>query len=383
MASLAGIFIFAFALLFSPEYKPFGLMFMSVYFIFGGSFFIYTISQKYGTDIPILFFIVVVSIFLLYLIVMPSGGKCGTPSAPLKSCFEQFELPESLQRSVKTGICTTDNNEWGMRIPKYGNKCVSTAIINRESKLQCQSLSPSNDGQSNDNTQPPEQPPLPPTQKQIDELYDKISDNTINIKQGTIKDGKYYNGITGCSALTVSQQPDSYFTKLCRTKYNSNNYNAVLPPTQCECPSNDKTVCENNIKYSADCYCELPKVIDTVPIKYTKKCQPMNGTNFDYECKSQYGYNYGYKNVLSHEDSCCPIEGMSRAVCSTNFTHGLSVSNSSTMVQCIATNDQQVHAEQCKKEYPNLAPHFSKVADIKGYNCPVGFFSSKCVYLHD
>jgi len=257
------------------------------------------------------------------------------------------------QQSISAGPCLTVDGKWGVIIPKYGNKCVSTNSSNK-SKLN---------GETN---------VKPDDKKVID--YSKLSGkemkdmyNNLYKKQGIIRPS-----IADNKKVLESDEcypKETNFNEICENNFGS--FYTAQTPDKCPCPfTNDVDGnCDKIQRFNARCECKLP-----TDKKYTD-CKPIT-SDFNYWCKVKYGNNYGYREILKGPKGCCgKNDNMAIAECTTNAQDGFNIYDMATT--CLPSNNYYELLDACRQQYPK--DDIIAVKNIGGYNCDPGYFKSQCV----
>lgn len=317
-------FIFAIILYVIPKYRIFGIIYLIIYAILVMSFIIYIILKSYGQYSTIFLYsalIMIIFMMCIYLVCVSFN-------------IEFFENANNCynKKTISSGPCITDNKEWGLIFPKYGNKCVSMSSLKYNIPLQ------------------------------------KSKNMKVGRTDGEIDDEFNKYNSSGGKAGTKCELIGADMNGICKREYGQRYY-AAVPYKVCECPYTDSGLCEKK-RMMATCVCKKPADTD-INGKYTG-CRPMD-TDFDNECQ-KFGHNYGYVDIYREEGGCCP-KGQWMAKCSQLAKSGLRID--AKMPECIATDNAKKHLEKCRLEYPN--DNIIGVKDIDDYNCNVGYYSSKCI----
>jgi len=270
----------------------------------------------------------------------------------------------NVNKSISAGPCITIDGKYGIILPqKYGKKCVSMSDIKKnmvDEGKNGNKIDRSGNGKGNGKDEKDKDKKL--TKEEIDKKYkDQVEKDRLQ-RKGIVgyDNGRYYKGETDCLPVGTD------FNKICKLQYGK--YSKATIPERCACPLKTKELCQKNIREMAKCYCELPE-----NKKYTD-CR-IKTTDFNYECQAKYGRQYGYKEIINKEDSCCP-EDMRQAECDSSYYKGMPIMKNT--IECIPTNNYYKHLEKCRLTYPDR--NVVGIKNINGINCNPAYFRSTCVF---
>jgi len=287
-----------------------------------------------------------------------SQEQCDKKMDELKKSISQIELKD--KKAISPGPCqiTKDKNkkdtEWGIILPKYGNKCVSMSSLIR-------------DKVKNDKKDDKKIDYKKISKKEIDDMYNKLYK-----KQGIVRQS--IMNVREVLELDKCYPRGTNFNEICKKNYGP--FYKAQTPNKCPCPipiknkkDNMMNICDKTARFNARCECILPK-----DKKYTD-CKPVT-SDFNYWCKVKYGNNYGYREILKGTKGCCgKNDNMAIAECTTNAHDGFDMYNMATT--CLSSNNYYDHLEACRNQYPK--EDVIAVKNIGGYNCNPGYFKSECI----
>lgn len=276
----------------------------------------------------------------------------------IKSLKDNIKCKEDTL-SLSAGPCITNNNEWGVILPKYGKKCVPMSVINKEvTKGKIDQGLLVKDKKDLDKKEEDE---TKLSKKEIKNRYDALLAKERDI-QG-YGDKEY----TKCLTTDDKKKHDEICKKLYGKYYQSKDM------IRCKTPLRNPKIANMMKLHNSDCECIFPKDLS----KRSTKCLPTT-SDFNYECQAQFGRNYGYEKILKGRSGCCGKDNnMARAICDTSSYKGMEIYGKTS--ECLPSNNYYEHLEDCKNKFNKNGFKVEDVQNIAGYNCSPGYFKAKCI----